>query len=128
MNRAVRATTIAATILAVTGVTAGTADARPATAFTCLQVGATLRRGNTISGSARFVDPCGGEATVTIQRSRWYGWEDMQTVELTGNGWQDVSYDCAGTGIHDFRSIVEGRTGHGQFESHTSASINANCG
>ena len=56
--------------------------------------------------------------TLDIQRKRWYGWE-----QLRSGGEEDhntdalltwLSYDCAGTGTHDFRSIVGAEVFDGQ--------------
>ncbi|WP_156893294.1 hypothetical protein [Actinokineospora enzanensis] len=49
-----------------------------------------------------------------IQRSRWYGWETLQDVTSTVTFNSDykfnhISYDCGGTGIHDFRIIGSGQ-------------------
>jgi hypothetical protein len=127
MNRLVMAA-IATAALGVAGVTGATqAHASTTADLTCLQIGTTVQHGNTINSAARFLDPCSGTATLIIQRSRWYGWEDMQTEAITAGGWKGIGYDCSGTGDHDFRSIVEAVNGAGQFESHTSWVINANC-
>jgi hypothetical protein len=48
--------------------------------------------------------------TLTIQRSRFYGWQTMKSEELevhnTDQFLMFLQYNCAGTGTHDFRLIA----------------------
>ncbi|MFF4185254.1 hypothetical protein ACFYZ9_18835 [Streptomyces sp. NPDC001691] len=123
---------LAGTALAITGAGAETSPAHPAhaarPAFDCVAIGNTAQHGNTISGTAGIIAPCSGGATVVIQRSRWYGWEDMATKNISGQGWINISYNCAGTGVHDFRTYINAQRADGSYEFHESNHINANCG
>ncbi|MGW9306999.1 hypothetical protein ACWGRK_15915 [Saccharomonospora azurea] len=54
------------------------------------------------------------EHSIEIQRSRWYGWETMATLPSdirfnTSSHSSFQNYNCAGTGIHDFRVIGRGQ-------------------
>jgi hypothetical protein len=77
-----------------------------------IHIGTTFRSGNTIIGYGSQAN-CGSQGTsyLTIQRSRWFGWEDLTTQSVTGSGHDVyVSYNCSGTGTHTFRTIHTGRT------------------
>ncbi|WP_129311548.1 hypothetical protein [Streptomyces sp. L2] len=108
--------------------TAAASERQEAADLTCTSIGPTFQDGDTISGSGAIIAPCGGGATLVIQRSRWYGWEDMATVNFTGQHSQAITYNCAGTGIHDFRTYINSRHTNGSYEFHESNHINANCG
>ncbi|WP_406507743.1 hypothetical protein [Streptomyces sp. NBC_00212] len=109
--------------------TTGAAPGRHAGAdLTCTSIGRTFQDGNTISGSGSIVSPCSGGATLVIQRSRWYGWEDMATVNFNGRHSQTITYNCAGTGVHDFRTYINSQHADGSYEFHESNHISANCG
>src|SRR4051794_9561440 len=71
--------------------------------------GQTYKSGHYILGSMRFA-ACSGRATMSIQRSRWYGWEYMKQQTVSANpGTRTISYDCQGDGTYDYRTILEGR-------------------
>lgn len=94
----------------------------------CLQVGLTSRSGNTISGHGS-VSCDHNSADIELQRSRWYGWETVKHAVINGPGGDVyVSYDCGGTGTHDFRTRVSGTTIGGSFEQKISNVITASCG
>lgn len=79
---------------------------------TCeIHIGTLTRSGNTLTGRGSQAN-CGPKGTsyLTMQRSRWYGWEDLKTVKIVGPGENYVKYNCAGTGKHEFRVIHTGRT------------------
>ncbi|MCG8915857.1 hypothetical protein L6E12_08665 [Actinokineospora sp. PR83] len=52
------------------------------------------------------------EMSAQIQRSRWYGWETMATETNVGYNLpslpNDVTCNCGGTGVHDFRVVASG--------------------
>ncbi|MGW1288229.1 hypothetical protein ACWDBD_23295 [Streptomyces sp. NPDC001118] len=128
-RRGVRLAAALSVLAAGTLLTTGAAPSRPVVAgLTCTSIGPTFQDGTTISGSGAIITPCGGGATLVIQRSRWYGWEDMATVNFTGQHTQTITYDCAGTGIHDFRTYINSQHADGSYEFHESNHINANCG
>ncbi|WP_369393399.1 hypothetical protein AB5J72_42015 [Streptomyces sp. CG1] len=52
----------------------------------------------------------------------------MATVNFTGQHAQTITYDCAGTGIHDFRTYINSQHADGSYEFHEPNHINANCG
>lgn len=73
------------------------------------QIGVTSKSNAWINGYGSLSN-CGagaGTATLEIQRSRYYGWQTMASAIVTGPGYdQHVSYNCGGTGTHDFRTII----------------------
>lgn len=76
-----------------------------------IHIGTLTRSGNTLTGRGSQAN-CGPKGTsyLTMQRSRWYGWEDLKTVKIVGPGENYVKYNCAGTGKHEFRVIHTART------------------
>jgi hypothetical protein len=65
----------------------------------------------------------------TVQRSRWFGWENMAT-NCSGYGYvsfDDVTanYDCSGTGTHDFNGAANAYVEGGAFETPEDDSPNA---
>ncbi|WP_433348436.1 hypothetical protein ACQP25_33765 [Microtetraspora malaysiensis] len=71
------------------------------------------KSGSTIWGEG-FAGSCSGDYRIMIERSRWYGWEAVaQSIWIKANEGTVVTYNCAGTGTHSFRSIVwkSGTTG-----------------
>lgn len=99
-------------------------------AATCqLHLGPTSRSGNTITGYGSQ-ESCGtqGRSTLTIQRSRWFGWEDLVSSTVTGSGHDVfVRYNCSGTGTHEFRTIHTGRTISGSPNFKESNHITVTC-
>jgi hypothetical protein len=94
-----------------------------------LQVGRTHKSGSTIVGYGSQAD-CGpsGTSYLTIQRSRWYGWEPLVTVTLVGSGYDKyVRYNCSGTGTHTYRTIHTGRTVGGQPRFNESNHFRVSC-
>ncbi|MEH2238909.1 hypothetical protein [Nostoc sp.] len=100
-----------------------------AEAATCnVQIGKTIRSGNTIIGYGSLSNcPYTSSANLIIQRSRFYGWQDMATVKVTGSKDVYVSYNCSGTGTHDFRTTISGYTVGGKFRFKESNHIKASC-
>jgi hypothetical protein len=90
------------------------------------QIGVTTRSGNVIDGYGSLSN-CGagaGTATLTLQRSRWFGWESMATAIVTGPGYdQHVRYNCSGTGVHDYRTLIEDSLGQFTKVSNTLKSV-----
>ncbi|MFE0100666.1 hypothetical protein [Streptomyces sp. NPDC059009] len=128
-RRALRLAAALSVLAAGTFCVTGAAPVESAKAdLTCTSIGNTFQDGNTISGSGAIIAPCSGGATLVIQRSRWYGWEDMATLNFSGQHAQTITYDCAGTGIHDFRTYINSQRANGSYEFHESNHINANCG
>ncbi|GAA3162629.1 hypothetical protein [Nonomuraea salmonea] len=91
-----------------------TASIQMGAALACeLHVGRTSKSGSTIVGFGSQSQDCGtsGTSTLVIQRSRWYGWEDLANTTVTGRGYDAyVRYNCTGTGTHTYRTIHVGRT------------------
>jgi hypothetical protein len=74
---------------------------------------AVRKSGNTIVASGGFYSCMGSPyAHMTLQRLRWYGWQDM--VWRNGNFPADrtfsVPYNCSGTGTYTYRTWMNGRT------------------
>jgi len=93
----------------------------------CLDIGLTTRSGNTIHGYGSIRRPCSGRATISIQWSRWFGWEDVRTETVVGNGDHHIYWNCSGSGTHDFRTIING-TVAGNYQSKISNVIaNQSC-
>ena len=65
---------------------------------------------------------------LTMQRSRWYGWEDMKTVKIVGPGENYVKYNCSRTGTHEFRVIHTATTVGGTHLFKESTHHTFNCG
>lgn len=73
----------------------------------------------TASGSQHCSFPLSGlsprRVVVGVQRDRWFGWETMGTSNSGWNtpsfysGVMSATYNCAGTGIHTFRSLTSGQ-------------------
>jgi hypothetical protein len=94
-----------------------------------LQIGVTRKNGNDISGYGSQSN-CGpnGDSYLTIQRSRWYGWEDLSTQTVHGSGHDVyVHYNCAGTGTHEFRTIHTATTIGGNYKFKESNHITVTC-
>jgi hypothetical protein len=57
----------------------------------------------------------GGDAKMTLQRSRWFGWETMKS--WSGNFragiYQQLVYRCKGTGTYTYRTTMAGETVEG---------------
>jgi hypothetical protein len=94
-----------------------------------LQIGTTYKSGTTIVGYGSQAD-CGSSGTsyLTIQRSRWYGWQDLATVTLIGSGYDKyVRYNCSGSGTHTYRTIHTGRTVGGEPRFNESNHLRVSC-
>jgi hypothetical protein len=91
-----------------------TASTQVTAALACeLHIGPTTKSGSTIVGFGSQSQDCGtgGTSTLVIQRSRWYGWENLASATVTGSGYDAyVRYNCSGTGTHTFRTYHSGRT------------------
>jgi hypothetical protein len=113
---------------ACSGGTAATASV-PVIASCDLHVGTTYRSGNQIRGDGWRSGNCGvGTSYVEVQRSRWYGWETMQTANVNANDVDyGVGYDCGGTGQYEYRVIHEGYTAGGDYLFAESNHITAGC-
>ena len=71
---------------------------------------------------------CGDQAILTIQRSRWHGWEDMASATVDGPGYdQHVQYGCSGTGTHTFRTVIEAENLAGHYFFKESNHIRESC-
>lgn len=71
-----------------------------------IHIGVTTASGNIIQGyGSQAGCPAGTQSYVQLQRHRWNGWEPLNTVMITGSGYNGyVTYNCAGTGTHTFRT------------------------
>ncbi|MBB5866638.1 hypothetical protein F4553_000017 [Allocatelliglobosispora scoriae] len=112
MNRQ-KLATAAVTLIALLGINVALESPAAAACTPNDIVLQTYKSGNWIDGRASM--PTCGDAsrssTLTLQRSRWYGWEDLGYGTVYGDGyWYYVSYNCAGTGTHEFRTIATGGT------------------
>lgn len=75
-----------------------------------VQIGYTYRSGNQIWGFGSLSDcPANATAKISIQWERgWEWWDYLSTRTVNGPGYdQYVSFNCAGTGTHNFRTIIE---------------------
>lgn len=102
------------------------------TLATCdVQIGVTTRTGNLIQGYGSLSNcPNTASANVRVYRSRWDGWEAVGPTETArgGAGNVYVTYNCAGTGTHDFRTRIWGTTIGGTPKNKTSNVIyNVSC-
>ncbi|MEU6711299.1 hypothetical protein ABZ897_07420 [Nonomuraea sp. NPDC046802] len=117
--------------MAVPVVAMTTAAAQATTAMACeLHIGKTSKSGKTIVGFGSQSRDCGtrGKSTLVIQRSRWYGWEDLASKTVTGSGYDGyVRYNCSGAGTHTYRTIHVGRTIGGSPKFKESNRIRVSC-
>jgi hypothetical protein len=97
-------------LVAAPAANAATDTGSNVSAFACdIFSGQTYKSGNYINGSMKFAG-CSGSATIIIQRSRWYGWEDMASKSVSAaDGWRQIAYDCSHDGTYDYRTILDGR-------------------
>ena len=103
---------VAATAVAAAHPRAVTPDAYPPLPSDCQFSTVILRDADTVVGDGLVV--CDDDATsigitLTIQRSRFYGWQTMKSEELEVHNTDEflmfLKYNCAGTGTHNFRLI-----------------------
>ncbi|MEU4158773.1 hypothetical protein [Actinoplanes sp. NPDC026670] len=100
--------------------------ASPALAAECNpSVSAPSKSGSTISGSVSRPNCGTGSGSLNIQRSRWFGWETVATKKVTGSS--SISYNCAGTGTHEFRVMYQDASGGGVTRVRTSSGKNYSC-
>ena len=93
----------------------------------CLDIGLTNRSGNTIHGYGSIKSACSGRATIAIQWSRWFGWENVTSESFTHHGDHHIYWNCTNSGTHDFRTIISG-TVAGNYQSKVSNVIaNQSC-
>jgi hypothetical protein len=89
---------------------ASTVVATPAHAASCnVQIGYTYRSANRIWGFGSLSDcPSSATATVSIQWERALNiWQYLSNQTVNGPGYdQYVSFNCEGTGTHNFRTII----------------------
>jgi len=117
--------------IALEDVDAETIDsAELAAAASCnIYIGTLTRSGNTLTGRGSQ-NGCNANSVsyLTMQRSRWFGWEDLKTVKIVGPGENYVNYNCAGTGKHEFRAIHTATTVGGTHLFQESAHHTFDCG
>lgn len=89
-------------------------------------IGLTTRSGNTIWGYGNL-GSCNGTVDIYIQRSRWNGWQDMNHGIIHLHSDQHISYNCAGTGTHTFRTIEVWVDSSGNTQVKASNSIKESC-
>ncbi|MFI1990574.1 hypothetical protein [Actinoplanes sp. NPDC020271] len=111
--------------LALTGVLAGAILAGGATAATAAPasgpgqpVGAAavcvahpvrpVKVGSSIRGATTF-SHCSGRATLTVQRKRWWGWQNVKSAGVPASGRPTVTASCRGSGTFTYRTLVTGR-------------------
>lgn len=113
------------------GILVGAPASAQAAALACeLHIGKTYKSGSTIVGYGSQTPDCGpnGVSTLTIQRSRWYGWENLASATVRGPNYdQYVRYNCSGTGTHTYRTIHQGRTIGGSIKIKISNEIRVSC-
>lgn len=56
------------------------------------------------------------DATISLQRHRWWGWEALDVASL-GSGWQTVRWGCEGSGTYTYKTQVDVDSGLGSYES-----------
>lgn len=93
-----------------------------------VHIGVTRKSGNTISGYGSKANCGTGTTHLRIQRSRWWGWEDLATARVIGSGPDFyVRYNCAGTGTHTYRTIHTGETIGGRHLFNESNHLRVRC-
>ncbi|GAA3840389.1 hypothetical protein GCM10022226_73570 [Sphaerisporangium flaviroseum] len=64
------------------------------------------KSGTTIWGEG-YAGSCSGDYRVMLERSRYYGWETVAaSIWIRANEGTVVTYNCAGTGTHTYRTTV----------------------
>ena len=89
-------------------------------------IGLTYRSGNTIWGYGNL-GGCNGTVDIYVQRSRWNGWENVNHGIIHLHSDQYISYNCAGTGTHTFRTIEVWMDSSGNSHTKASNSIRESC-
>ncbi len=68
-----------------------------------INVGYTIKSGTSIKGSGST--SC-DSARVTVQRLRWWGWEDLASRPVGANA-VTATWNCRGTGTYTYRTLVK---------------------
>ncbi|GAA2851722.1 hypothetical protein Acy02nite_35380 [Actinoplanes cyaneus] len=128
--------------LAVAGVLAGgilAGGASAATAAPVLEQGVAVsaaaacaahpvrpvKVGSTIRGATTF-SRCSGRATLTVQRKRWWGWENVKSAGVPASGRRTLAASCRGSGTFTYRTLVTGRVA-GNPKAWSSATYRVRC-
>jgi hypothetical protein len=116
---------VASALIALVAVPTTFIGAAPAAAATCprVDVGYTIKDGHYIKGSGST--PNCGRVTVMLQRSRWWGWETLVSVNTTAP--RSVVYHCTGTGTYTYRTYVSARTVSGNYIHKESNHLRTGC-
>ncbi|MET9625854.1 hypothetical protein ABZX92_00185 [Lentzea sp. NPDC006480] len=122
------AASVALGVVALTAPASADTTAGEQKLIECLDIGLTSRSGNTIHGYGSIKSICSGTATISIQWSRWFGWENVRSETVSGSGHDHhIYWNCSGSGTHDFRTIIAG-TIAGNYQSKISNVIaNQSC-
>jgi hypothetical protein len=87
--------------------------------------------GSSISGAGRFLNCTGSPyATITLQRLRWYGWQNLDSASGTlypGATYWWVSWNCANAGTYTYRTIMTGRNNGGSPWTRESGHLRVAC-
>ncbi|MEU7902195.1 hypothetical protein [Actinoplanes sp. NPDC049118] len=111
LRRVAIATATVATAVAVLVPTAASAASDEPGSPTCkLSASRARETVDLVSGTGRVENRrgCGGaKIYVSIERSRFFGWEQVSRAEVpTDHRDYTVTYDCRGTGTHDYRITI----------------------
>lgn len=121
LRRLVAATAALVTTAVMLVPTAAHADTNPNCKLVASRIGEAV---DLVTGAGR-VEKRGGCGTekirITIERSRWFGWEPVAEADMPQNGRDySVSYNCKGSGTHDYRTTIM-PVGYAQFAVSSSA-------
>lgn len=73
-------------------------------------IGYTHKQGNSIVGYGS-IGNCRGSVSITLQRKRWWGWQDLASGTITSSRDTYVSKTCRGT--FTYRAIETWRSPYG---------------
>ena len=69
--------------------------------------GTPYKSGSYAKATYSVSTPAGTSAYAELQRGRWYGWENLKSVQYSGGGYHatSLSWYCKGSGTYTYRLI-----------------------
>ncbi len=95
----------------------------------CIQIGVTTQTGSRFIHGYASVSCAGSSANISIRRQRFFVGDDefVTTPVSSGQGDVHVTYDCIGTGVHNFYTRIWGFNGIGDYVFKDSNNIRVSC-
>ncbi|WP_188197374.1 hypothetical protein [Nonomuraea sp. SYSU D8015] len=82
-----------------------------------IEIGDTTTEYDTVKGHGSISSNGCSAYTVTVKiwRSTWYGWKAVKSATVPGPGVDKyVFYSCAGTGRHDYKTVITADPGYAE--------------